>query len=164
VVFYRKEIKIMMNRIQVLSFIVRLSVIIVGIATFSCSDSQTTQSKISSALQLQINLRKEQIVSPTPDRLAQIKALGMNVANIGIQKIYIYVNQQLTPAQVNRLQTMNVTVYMDSWIPPVGNHPTGYYLAEIPVDKLTILVAEEYVVRLDTAETESEPQLMLPQD
>ena len=141
-----------------------MSIILVGLVTLSCSQSPSSPSKISSELQLQVNFRKEQIASPTPDRLAQMQALGMNIANISIQKIYIYVKQKLTTEQVSSLQTMGIVLYLDSWIPPVGNHSTGFYLAAMPVDKLDNLAAEGYVVRLDSAETKSEPQPMLPQD
>lgn len=153
-----------MNRNPIGSFIVGLLFIVLGIVTFSCADSQTTQSKVSSALQLQIDLRKEQIANPSSERLSQMKSLGMNVSNLRIQRIFIYVNQQLTTEQLGILQGMNVTVYADSWIPPVGNHPNGYYLADMPVDKLNNVAAEKYVIKLDTAEKESIPQQFGPQD
>ena len=47
---------------------------------------------------------------------------------------------------------------MDSWIPPVGAHLTGYIIADMPVDALDELVEREYIIKLDTAERLLEPQ------
>ena len=56
------------------------------------------------------------------------------------------------------LSSLGVTVYPESWIPPVGNHPNGFILAEMPVDKLDGLAAKSYVIALDTAEKEFQYQ------
>ena len=162
-------------------WIMLLTLILLGISTFSCVDGTTpnssssptvkstlspttipaisppAQTKISSLLQLQISLRKEQLASPTLERLSQMQAQGMNVTNISVQRIYIYLNQNLTSSQANDLQAWGIILYPDSWIPPVGNHPTGFILADMPEDALDTLAAKDYVVRLDTAETQSQP-------
>ena len=86
--------------------ILSMLVIIFGIISFSCnnysapssSPSTMVSTKISSSLQLQVNLKKAQLASPTPERLAQMQAQGMNVSNLNIQRIYIYLKQQLTPS------------------------------------------------------------------
>ena len=53
---------------------------------------------------------------------------------------------------------MGITPYPDSWIPPVGAHPTGFIMADMPINKLEALAEKDYVVRLDTAERVLEPQ------
>ena len=145
--------------------------IILGIASLSCSDNPapvsspgntTSSTKISSSLQIQASLRKAQLASPTPERLAQMQSQGMNVSNLSIQRIYIYLKQPLTPSQTSELQSLGITVYLDSWIPPVGNNPEGFYLADVPVVKLDTLAAKDYVVRLDTAEKQLRPQSANP--
>jgi hypothetical protein len=139
-------------------------IMVLGISAFSCSDNPTVQAKTSSLLLLQVSLRKEQLTTPTQERLAQMRAQGMNVSNIGIQRIYIYLNQQLTPAHDSELRSMGITLYPNSWIPPAVNHPTGFMLADMPVDQMNALAAKDYVVRLDTAEVQSQPQQdMLPE-
>ncbi|OGO37287.1 MAG: hypothetical protein A2147_06705 [Chloroflexi bacterium RBG_16_57_8] len=117
-----------------------------------------TLSKISSTLQLQVDLRKAQLANPTAERLSQMESQGMDVADIGTHKIYIHLNQQLTSEQVSELQSMGIRVFPDSWIPPVGVQPTGFILAEVPVNRLDELAGKNYVVRLDTAERKLEPQ------
>lgn len=148
--------------------IVILSVFVLafGIISFSCdnypspgpSPSPTISTNISSSLQLQLNLRKAQLTSPLPERLAQMQAQGMNVSNLNIQRIYIYLKQPLTPSQTSDLQSIGITVHLDSWMPPVGNNPEGFYLAEMPVDKLDALTAKDYITKLDTAEKQLQLQ------
>jgi hypothetical protein len=138
--------------------------VIFGVSISACSGSSNitvsslAQSKVSSLLIQQISLRQAQIASPTSDRLAQMHAQGMHTENLDIQRVYIYVKQQLTPSKTSELQALGITVYPDSWIPPVGNNPNGFYLADLPLDKLESLAAKDYVVRLDTAEQMSQPQ------
>jgi hypothetical protein len=131
-----------------------------GIAmfSFSCTDNPVTQSKASTLLLLQVGLKKEQLASPNPERLSQMQAQGMDISNLKMQKVYIYLSEPLSPSQINTLQQMGVQVFLNSWIPPVGNNPDGFYLAEMPVDKLDDLAAIDYVIRLDTAEKTFRPQ------
>jgi hypothetical protein len=105
---------------------------------------------------MQVNLRKEQIAEPTPERLELMRNMGMMVDNLEIQKIFIHLEQAPNTSQVEELKAMGITLYLDSWIPPVGTHPTGYLIADMPVDKLEALAEKDCVVRLDTAERKLE--------
>jgi hypothetical protein len=133
-------------------------IIVMGMSSFSCTEKSIAQTKASSTLLAQVALRQQQLASPTAERLAQMQSMGMKTENFGIQRIYIYLSQQLTARQGDELRALGITLYLDSWIPPVGNHPIGFMLADMPVDKLDALAAKDYVVKLDTAETKSEPQ------
>jgi hypothetical protein len=53
---------------------------------------------------------------------------------------------------------MGIIPYPDSWIPPVSGHPTGFIVADMPIDKLSELAGKDYVVSLDTAEQVFQPQ------
>jgi hypothetical protein len=147
-----------------LLFVFWVFVLLLGAAAGSCSDSCSytpaadTQSKASSSLLAQVALRQEQMSNPSEERLAQMKLLGMNMTNIGIQRIYIYLKEKLSDAQSQELKEMGIVIYPDSWIPPVGNHPNGYLLADMPVDSLDTLARLDYVVKLDTAEKKLELQ------
>ena len=137
-------------------------IIILGMSNYSCMEKSVMQIKASSTLLLQVALRQQQLASPTSERLSQMQSLGMKTENIGIQRIYIYLSQKLTTAQAEDISALGITLYPDSWIPPVGNHPTGFILADVPVDKLDALAAKAYVIKLDTAESKSEPQQFNP--
>lgn len=112
--------------------------------------------KVSGQLLMQVNLRKEQIAGPTPDRLETMKNMGMRVDNLEIQRIFVHLSQELNNSQIEELQSTGIILYLDSWIPPVGTHPTGFILADMPLDKLEELARKDYVVRLDTAERKLE--------
>ena len=124
----------------------------------SCSTTERINEKLSSELMVQLNLRKEQIARPTPDRLELMKSKGMRVDNLEIQRIFIHLSQKLNASQIEEIEAMGIVLYLDSWIPPVGNHPTGFLLADVPIDKIEELAERDYVVRLDTAEHQLEPQ------
>jgi hypothetical protein len=124
----------------------------------SCAQADIINDKVSSQLLAQVNLRKEQIAAPTSDRLELMKKMGMSVDNLEIQRIFIHLAEELNFSQTTELGAMGITLYLDSWIPPVGAHPTGYIIADMPVNKLEELTAKEYVVALDTAERELKPQ------
>jgi hypothetical protein len=125
-------------------------------------DSNTTSGnaieKASTQLIQQVELRKQQIANPTTERLQLMKDLGMNVENLDMQRVVIYMKNKPDTHQSEELQNMGMTLYLDSWIPPVGAHPDGYFLADMPVDKLHDLADKTYVVRLDTGERQLEPQ------
>jgi hypothetical protein len=141
-----------------LAALIIFSIAILIMVPFSCTGNSPGASKISAMLLIQVNLRKAQIAGPTSERLAQMQGQGMDVAVLDMQKIYIYTAVQFTPEQVSELQSLGIQVFLNSWIPPVDNHPAGFYLADMPVDKLAELAAKDFVVSLDTAETSFQPQ------
>ena len=124
----------------------------------SCAATASPKEKASSILLHQIELRQQQIAEPTSDRLEIMKNTGMTVDNLEIQRIFIHLTQELNPSQIEELETMGITLYLASWIPPVGTHPTGYILADLPIDRLDELAAKGYVVSLDTAERTLKPE------
>ena len=124
----------------------------------SCATVAMPNQKASSLLLFQIELRQQQIASPTPERLQQMKNMGLNVDNLDIQRIFIYLGEPITPAQVQELQAIGITLYLDSWIPPAGEHHEGFLLADMPLNKLAELAAKDYVLRLDSAERVAKPQ------
>lgn len=134
--------------------------ILILLLLVSCLDTkETANEKISSALLTQVNLKKEQIEHPSEERLNLIKEMGMNVDNLENQLIFIHLKQKLTKPQVTELQNIGLILHMDSWIPPVGAHLTGYIIADMPVDALDELANREYIIKLDTAERVLEPQV-----
>ena len=120
-------------------------------------EEEIVNEKVSSLLLMQVDLREAQIAAPTADRLRQMQALGMRTEDLASQRIFIHFEQRPTQSQLDELQGLGITVYVDSWIPPVGAHPTGFMLADMPIDKLYDLAARDYVIRLNTAEQLLQP-------
>jgi len=125
--------------------------------TTSCAVKIDPMSKVSGALLEQVELRREQITTPDAERLEQMQDMGLLTENLTRQRIFVYVREPLSTAQAEDLITLGVNVHKDSWIPAVGDHPLGFFIAEIPVDILEELAARDYVVRLDTAERQALP-------
>ena len=126
----------------------------------SCTgaDSEVIDEKASSQLHAQVDLRKAQIADPTPNRLEIMKNMGMRLDNLELQRIFIHLSRELNPSHVEEIETLGIILYPDSWIPPMGNHPTSGILADMPFDRLVDLTEKDYVVRLETAERLLEPQ------
>jgi subtilisin family serine protease len=119
------------------------------------------EKKMSGLLRLQILLRNSYREQPASERLNAMQKMGMKTqeAEIDKQLVYIHVRRKLNAAKIASLKKIGVVVYDDSWIPPLGNHPTGYVIASVPVSRMYDLAKKTYVVRLDTAE-----QLFLPKN
>ena len=143
--------------------IITISFVFSLLLTTSCAKTETenqesnqVSEKASSQLLAQVNLRKEQIAEPSPDRLELMENMGMRVDNLDIQRIFIHLEKAPGASQVDELEAMGLTLYLDTWIPPVGAHPTGFLTADMHIDNLEALAAKDYVVRLDTAERKIE--------
>src|SRR3990172_9061174 len=117
------------------------------------------EKKISGLLEMQIQLRNSYRKQPTSERLDAMRSMGMKVveAEIDKQMIFIHVKRKLTQSRIASLKKLGVTVYEDTWIPPLKNHPTGFVIASIPVDRLYDLARKTFILRLETAE-----QLLTP--
>ncbi len=118
----------------------------------------TITRKISTLLLRQIELRQKQLEQPTGGRGEQMEKMGMSLDNLSLQKVFIHLTELPSEGEIQGLHTTGITLYVDSWIPPVGNFPTGFLLAEMPIERLMDLASKDYVVRLETAETASQPQ------
>lgn len=122
------------------------------------TDNVDVNDKISVELLSQVTLRRAQISQPALERLELMKNMGMRVDNLEIQMIFIHLEEAPSTARVGELEALGMTLYLDSWIPPVGAHPTGFLIADMPVTRLETLAGKDYIVRLDTAEQKMEPQ------
>lgn len=85
-------------------------------------------------------------------RVDILQTPGIKLEDLSQQRIFIHLAQELTESQIQELRAMGITLYLDSWIPAVGGHPTGFLIADMPTDKLEELAGKDYIIRLDTAE------------
>ncbi|MBN1190090.1 MAG: S8 family serine peptidase [Dehalococcoidales bacterium] len=132
------------------------------VSAFADKDDFTEGGKASSLLSLRIKLKSRALAYPGEIAFirSSLSGSGMSAAGqdyMDYEKVFIYFKQYPAIDQINDLESQGVTVYPDSWVPPVGNHPCGFILADMPVDKLDVLSAKSYIVRMDTAEKESQP-------
>ena len=129
------------------------------------ADTPPPDSKISSLLSLRTKIKNNYLKTGSvpqgtiilPGGNIQVSSAAQ-ITQMKHERVFIYFAQQPTSAQINELAVLGVTAYPDSWIPPVTSHPTGFILADIPVDKLDIIAAKNYIIQLDTAEEQYYPQ------
>jgi len=115
--------------------------------------------KISSLLSLQVDAKVRcQQALLTAEELSMMEAVGIRTENLDVQRVFIHFAQEPTVQQIEELEAMGITPYPDSWIPPVGEYPTGFIAADMPVDRLGELAGKAYIEWLDTAEQMLEPQ------
>lgn len=114
--------------------------------------------KISGLLQLQIQLKKSYLEGPTPVRLDAMKKMGMRIEKVHTQLVYIHLKRKLSASKIAILNKLGIDVHMNTWIPPLKNHPTGFVIADVPVDRLNDLARKRFVIRLATAEQKLELQ------
>jgi len=124
-------------------------------------------SKISSLLALQVKAKlKATQTSKAPatqeamhqmHQIDVLQAQGLDTENLDNQQIYIHFTREPTQSQLEELKAEGIIPYPESWIPPVGSHPTGFILADMPVERLSALAEKGFVTRLETAEIEYEP-------
>ncbi len=138
-----------------IAILLSLPVIMTGF--LSCSEKPDAMSKVSSSLLQQVEIRRQQIASPNDQRLKEMQGMGMNPGNLKVQGVFIYLKEPLSAMQEKQLTEMGVKIYPDSWIPPVGNNPTGFLTAEMPVDMLEALAQTDFIIRLDTSERKASP-------
>jgi hypothetical protein len=113
--------------------------------------------KATSLLLLQINLRRQQLADPTPERLEQMQTMGMKTENLETQRVFIHLAQEPTAKQLEEMEAMGIIPYPDSWIPSAEGPSAGFMVADMPIDKLDELMNKVYITKLDTAEQQSEP-------
>jgi len=123
------------------------------------SEVPDPSTKIGSLLYLQIEDKIQYLENPaTASEIDISKAVDIRTENLAMQRIYIYFSSTPSASQVQELQDLGIILYQDTWVPPVGNHPAGFLLADMPIDKLDELASKSYAVKLDTAEQVREPQ------
>jgi subtilisin family serine protease len=123
-----------------------------------------TSPKVSGLLSLRIQMKLQQLtsfsaLSQSESQVSRVDILSTGeTTNPNSEKVFLRFASEPTPRQISELTSLGITTYPDSWIPPVGEFKTGFILADMPVEKLGALVAEDYILNIDTAEELSLPQ------
>jgi len=71
--------------------------------------------------------------------------------------IAIYYENYPTSGELAELNNLGIEYFIESWIPPLKNHPYGFILAKMPTDKFIQTLNLETVKRIATTEQESFP-------
>ncbi len=82
---------------------------------------------------------------------------GLLKADQILELIVIYLDKYPTDEQISSMRQLNIICLLDSWTPPLPNHPLGFILAQLPFDKLTETLSLSFIKKMDTAEYENFP-------
>ncbi len=69
----------------------------------------------------------------------------------------IYFDEKPDLTKLNRIENIGVELFPESWIPAMQNHPYGFMIAKVPIDKVNTLLSENSVIKVGSAETLLEP-------
>jgi len=131
------------------------------IAPVKAAGSPAVGSKISSLLAIQIKEKLSEASSSgqsTVKPFADDSPSNTETTLANQEEVFLHFAQKPSSSQLNDLTALGVTVYPNTWIPPVGAFTTGFVLADMPINELSTLAAESYIVTMDTAEQSLSPQ------
>lgn len=98
-----------------------------------------------------------ELIKVVSERINKARALN-KLSNYQPVEVVIYQTEYPGAAQITYLENIGVKSYLESWTPPIGDHPYGFFIAEIPADKLIEVLADENIKKVESAEALSVPQ------
>jgi subtilisin family serine protease len=66
--------------------------------------------------------------------------------------IILYFKDFPSPTQIQELENLGVTLYFNTWTPPLENHPLGFLIANVPVNNILKVLKLSSVKKMDTGE------------
>lgn len=73
-------------------------------------------------------------------------------------KVILYFEGEPTEAQKIILENEGLECYWELWTPPSYNHPLGFIIANMPVEKFVKTLSFDFIKKMDTADRISTPQ------
>lgn len=97
------------------------------------------------------------LISQISEKIAEYKSSGEEGS---IPKIFVIICEKGSPSntQLNYLSSLGVQSESQSWTPPIDDHPYGYFIAEMPVDRLVDVLKLNGVYKVYSAEDMAMPQ------
>lgn len=133
-----------------LSIAVLMSVL--SLVSFSSAHAEEISwSKIGSSLHVHLDVKKDYLKNPTIEKLTSMENMGINTSNPNAERVFLHFRRYPAPSELTQLRAFDLIVYENSWIPPVGNHPTGFLVAEMPVETADEVAQLEFVTHVNLA-------------
>src|SRR3989304_8242767 len=83
--------------------------------------------------------------------------IGDQLASENIE-VVIYSSEYPTQEILSGLMEKGISIKANAWIPPVSKHPYGFFITQVPANKIIDLLSSDFVKRIDIAEEISYPQ------
>lgn len=78
-------------------------------------------------------------------------------ASESFSKVILYFEKEPTETQKSILESEGIECYWELWTPSSYNHPLGFIVANLPVEKFIKTLSLEFIKKMDTAEQQSYP-------
>ena len=65
--------------------------------------------------------------------------------------VSFYFNDYPSSEEITILENLGVTLYKETWTPPLQNHPTGFMIGSVPVQKIPELVELQFIIKIGSA-------------
>ncbi|MEM7231444.1 MAG: S8 family serine peptidase, partial [Planctomycetota bacterium] len=111
--------------------------------------SLDTEGKISSRILYHQRMKtRADDVSPS-EHLQKLEKLRIPRKDLGSESTALYVSERLTASELRSFRSKGIRIEASSWVPPVsGQHPYGFYLAQVDYSALSVVAKEQKVVRV----------------
>ena len=71
-------------------------------------------------------------------------------------ELTLYFDQKPSRDEIHYIEELGVTIHENTWIPPVDQHPYGFYFADCRIEDVCKLIDLELVKRIEWADDELE--------
>lgn len=99
--------------------------------------------------------------APTADYLSKLDNIVQTLVryreNSAKLTVFVHAKEEMSQTRIRELKGLGLTLMPETWIPPNGSHPTGFYLGEIQACNVVQLAKLGDIVRIASAETELKP-------
>jgi subtilisin family serine protease len=73
-------------------------------------------------------------------------------ANVFVNSVIIYFDSYPSTEQIQELENLGVSLYFNTWTPPLENHPFGFMVASIPMNNIQKIIELSSVKKIDSGE------------
>ena len=82
-----------------------------------------------------------------PDALGEEEKVG----------VVIYFEDYPSGTEISELEALGISCFVNTWTPPLENHPYGFILAKIPPSQLNNALSKSFIKKLDSSTHEAYP-------
>ena len=83
---------------------------------------------------------------------------GIRDDNTEYLKVILYFSEYPSRTTISNLTSLGCECFLESWTPPLENHPLGYIVAKIPTEHFSEILPFREIMRIDTAEHKYYPK------
>jgi subtilisin family serine protease len=71
--------------------------------------------------------------------------------------VVIYFDDYPSGNEISELEALGINCFVNTWIPPLANHPYGFILAKLPPSQLNNALSKSFIKKMDSSTHEAYP-------